>query len=249
MSSLVLSNVSVERGGRTVVRDVSLQVPTGEITALLGPNGAGKSSLVLAIAGVIAVGGGEIRANGKRISGRRPDQVRRAGVATVPEGHRVLTKLTAAENLRIVAGRLPRGDRQAALERVHELFPDLREIGDRSAASLSGGQQQMLALAQGLLERPRFLVVDELSLGLAPAIVKRLTPAIKRIADEGVGVLLIEQFTSLALGVATTAHVLVRGGLRLSETASTLRDDPQRLEAAYHLTNGARKSADKEETR
>ena len=248
MSALVLSEVSVERGGRTVVRDVSLEVPPGEITALLGPNGAGKSSLVLAIAGVIPLSGGDIRAGTKAISGRRPDQVRRAGVATVPEGHRVLTKLTAAENLRVVAARLPRGDRPAALERVHELFPELREIGDRSAASLSGGEQQMLALAQGLLERPRFLVVDELSLGLAPAIVKRLTPAIKRIADEGVGVLLIEQFTSLALGVATTAHVLVRGALRLSEHAASLRDEPQRLEAAYHLTNGARMSSDKEET-
>ena len=238
MSVLALSDVSIERGGRTVVREVSLDVPAGEITALLGPNGAGKSSLVLAISGVLPLSGGEIRAGERRISGRRPDQVRRAGVSTVPEGHRVLSELSVAENLRVAAGRLRRSERPAALERVHELFPALRDLGDRSAGSLSGGEQQMLALAQGMVEQPKVLVVDELSLGLAPTVIQRLIPAIKRIADDGVGVLLIEQFTSIALGVATTAHVLVRGRVRLSEGAEHLRDDPERLEAAYHLSGG-----------
>lgn len=239
MSTLALSDVRVERGGREVVRGVSLKAPAGEITALLGPNGAGKSSLVLAIAGVIPLSSGEIRAGDERISGCRPDLVRRVGVATVPEGHRVLGKLTVAENLRVASGRLPRGERAAALERVYELFPPLKKLGDRSAGTLSGGEQQMLALAQSLLERPRFLIIDELSLGLAPAIVKRLVPAIKGIADEGIGVLLIEQFTSLALGVASTAHVLVRGSVRLSENATKLREDSGRLEAAYHLSGRA----------
>ena len=244
MSALALSEVSIERGGRTIVREVSLEVPPGEIIALLGPNGAGKSSLVLAIAGVLPLSGGEIRADKRRISGRRPDQVRRAGVSTVPEGHRVLTDLSVAENLRVAAGRLGRRERPAALERVHELFPALRELGERSASSLSGGEQQMLALAQAMLDRPQVLVVDELSLGLAPAVIKRLIPAIKRIADDGVGVLLIEQFTSIALGIATTAHVLVRGRLRLSEGAEHLRDDPKRLEAAYHLSGAVQVSSE-----
>jgi branched-chain amino acid transport system ATP-binding protein len=244
VSALALSEVSIERGGRTVVREVSLEVPPGEITALLGPNGAGKSSLVLAIAGVLPLSGGEIRAGERRISGRRPDQVRRAGVSTVPEGHRVLTELSVAENLRVAAGRLHRGDRAAALERVHELFPALRDLGERSAGSLSGGEQQMLALAQAMLDQPQVLVVDELSLGLAPAVIKRLIPAIKRIADDGVGVLLIEQFTSIALGIATTAHVLARGRLRLSEGAEQLRDDPERLESAYHLSGAVQVSSE-----
>jgi branched-chain amino acid transport system ATP-binding protein len=244
VSALALSDVSIERGGRTVVREVSLEVPPGEITALLGPNGAGKSSLVLAIAGVLPLSGGEIRAGEKKISGRRPDQVRRAGISTVPEGHRVLTDLSVAENLRVAAGRLHRGDRAAALERVHELFPALRDLGERSAGSLSGGEQQMLALAQAMLDQPQVLVVDELSLGLAPAVIKRLIPAIKRIADDGVGVLLIEQFTSIALGIATTAHVLARGRLRLSEGAEQLRDDPERLEAAYHLSGAVHVSSE-----
>jgi branched-chain amino acid transport system ATP-binding protein len=243
LSVLALSDVSIERGGRTVVREVSLEVPPGEITALLGPNGAGKSSLVLGIAGVLPLSGGEIRAGERRISGSRPDQVRRAGVSTVPEGHRVLSDLSVAENLRVAAGRLGRSDRPAAFERVHELFPALRELGERSAGSLSGGEQQMLALGQAMLDQPQVLVVDELSLGLAPAVIQRLIPAIKRIADDGVGVLLIEQFTSIALGIATTAHVLVRGHVRLSEAAEGLRADPGRLEAAYHLSGAVQVSS------
>jgi branched-chain amino acid transport system ATP-binding protein len=239
VSTLELSDVRVERGGREVVRGVSLQAHSGEITALLGPNGAGKSSLVLAIAGVIPVSSGEIKAGEETISGRRPELVRRAGVATVPEGHRILGKLTVDDNLRVATGRLARGEREAALERVQELFPQLRKLGDRFAGTLSGGEQQMLALAQGMLERPSFLIIDELSLGLAPGIVKRLVPAIEQIAAEGTGVLLIEQFTSLALRVASTAHVLVRGSVRLSENAAELRDDAERLQAAYHLSEAA----------
>ena len=237
--ALVLEDVTVARGGRTVVRGASLDVPLGEITALLGPNGAGKSSLVLAVAGVLSVAGGTIRAGDIRLTGRRPERVRAAGVATVPEGHRVLGDLSVDDNLRVAAGRLARADRAAALPRVHDLFGELRELGGRRAGSLSGGQQQMLALAQAVIGRPRYLVVDELSLGLAPVVVRRLVPALHEIAHQGVGVLLIEQFTSLALGVATNAHVLVRGRLRLSEAAATLRERPELLADSYHLTGTA----------
>jgi branched-chain amino acid transport system ATP-binding protein len=234
--TLVIEDVSIARGGRTVVRGVSLDVPVGEITALLGPNGAGKSSLVLAVAGVLPITNGTIRAGDVRLSGRRPERVRAAGVATVPEGHRVLGDLSVDDNLRVAAGRLARGARAAALARVHDLFGELADLGGRRAGSLSGGQQQMLAIAQAVIANPRWLIVDELSLGLAPVVVRRLVPALHEIARQGVGVLLIEQFTSLALGLATNAHVLVRGRLRLSEAAATLRDQPDLLADSYHLT-------------
>jgi branched-chain amino acid transport system ATP-binding protein len=239
VDALVLEDVSVARGGRTVVRGASLEVPLGEITALLGPNGAGKSSLVLAVAGVLSVAGGTIRAGDVRLTGRRPERVRAAGVATVPEGHRVLGDLSVDDNLRVAAGRLPRSDRAAALARVLDLFGELRELGGRRAGSLSGGEQQMLAIAQAVIARPRYLIVDELSLGLAPVVVRRLVPALREIAHQGAGVLLIEQFTSLALGVATNAHVLVRGRVRLSEAAATLREQPELLADSYHLTGTA----------
>jgi branched-chain amino acid transport system ATP-binding protein len=234
--ALVLQGLSVARGGRLVVRDASLSVPRGEITALLGPNGAGKSSLVLAVAGVVRPSTGSIRAGGLELAGRRPERVRQAGVATVPEGHRVLGDLSVADNLRVAAARLPRRARPAALARVNELFGELGELRDQHAGSLSGGEQQMLALAQAIVADPKYLIVDELSLGLAPVVVRRLVPALREIAAQSVGVLLIEQFTSLALGVATTAHVLVRGRIRLSETADVLRRQPDLLAANYHLS-------------
>jgi branched-chain amino acid transport system ATP-binding protein len=237
--ALVLEGVSVARGGRLVVREASLSVLRGEITALLGPNGAGKSSLVLAVAGVVRPTAGSIRAGGLELAGRRPERIRQAGVATVPEGHRVLGDLTVADNLRVAAAQLPRHARPAALARVHELFAELRDLRGRRAGSLSGGQQQMLALAQAIIADPQYLIVDELSLGLAPVVVRRLVPALREIATQGVGVLLIEQFTSLALGVATTAHVLVRGRIRLSETADALRRQPDLLAANYHLSGTA----------
>ena len=234
--ALTLEAVSVARAGRLVVRDASLTVPRGQITALLGPNGAGKSSLVLTVAGVLRPAGGSIRAGEVELAGRRPEQIRQAGVATVPEGHRVLGELSVADNLRVAAARLPRRSRPAALKRVYGIFGELRELSDRRAGSLSGGQQQMLALAQGIIGDSRFLIVDELSLGLAPVVVRRLVPALREIAAQGVGVLLIEQFTALALGLATTAHVLVRGRIRLSEAADVLRRQPELLAANYHLS-------------
>jgi len=237
--ALVLEDVSVARGGRTVVREASLTVPVGEITALLGPNGAGKSSLVLAVAGVLPLAGGRITAGATPLTGGRPERVRAAGVATVPEGHRVLGDLSVDDNLRVAAGRLPRAERDGARKRVLELFGELSELGDRRAGSLSGGQQQMLALGQAVIGQPRYLIVDELSLGLAPVVVRRLVPALHEIARQGVGVLLIEQFTSLALSVAANAHVLVRGRLRLSETAVRLRAHPELLADSYHLTGAA----------
>jgi branched-chain amino acid transport system ATP-binding protein len=237
--ALMLEAVSVARGGRLVVREATLAVPRGEITALLGPNGAGKSSLVLAVAGVVPAAHGSIRAGDLELAGRRPEQIRQAGVATVPEGHRVLGDLSVVDNIRVAAAGLPRRARAAAFDRVHGIFGELRDLGNHRAGTLSGGQQQMLALAQAIVCDPKYLVVDELSLGLAPVVVRRLVPALRAIAAQGVGVLLIEQFTALALGLSTTAHVLVRGRIRLSEAADVLRRQPELLAANYHLTGTA----------
>jgi branched-chain amino acid transport system ATP-binding protein len=231
VSALELDGVTVARGGRDVVREVSLTVPRGEVTALLGPNGAGKSSLVLAIAGVLPATAGSIRASGRELRGLAPDAVRACGVATVPEGHRVLGSLTVADNLRVAGSRMSAAAYAEGTERVLTLLPELRDLLARPAGTLSGGQQQMLAIAQAVLDLPEYLVVDELSLGLAPVVVRRLVPTLAEIAAAGVGILLIEQFTTIALGVSTTAGVLVRGRLRLVEESERL--DPERVQAAY----------------
>jgi branched-chain amino acid transport system ATP-binding protein len=237
--SLLLEEVTVARGGREVVRGVSLAVPRGEITTLLGPNGAGKSSLVLAVAGVLPVARGTVKIGGRRIDGLTPDAVRAHGVAVVPEGHRVLRNLSVSDNLRVAAGRMARDEEGAARDRVLTLLPALRDLLDRPAGKLSGGQQQMLAIAQAVIDPPDFLVIDELSLGLAPVVVRRLVPTLSQIAASGVGILLIEQFTTVALSLATTAGVLVRGRLCLVDRAEALRDDPSRIHQAYLLGQGA----------
>ncbi len=231
--TLVIDELTVVRGGRDVLHGVSLTVPRGEITALLGPNGAGKSSLVLAVAGILPARAGQVRVGTIRLLGLTPDKVRAHGVAVVPEGHRVLRTLTVSDNLRVAAGRMTKDDEAAGRERVLALFPELRELLDRQAGTLSGGQQQMVALAQSVLDPPDFLIIDELSLGLAPVIVRRLVPALSQISASGVGVLLIEQFTTVALAVASTAGILVRGRMRLVESAETLRSRPELVHKAY----------------
>lgn len=238
-AALVVDGLTVARGGRDVVREVSLEVPRGEITALLGPNGAGKSSLVLAIAGLVPARAGSIRIGSTDLSRLDPEQVRASGVATVPEGHRVLRNLSVSDNLRVASIRMTREDEAAGRERVLALLPELKALLDRPAGKLSGGQQQMLAIAQAVIDPPDFLIIDELSLGLAPVVVRRLVPTLSQVAAAGVGILLIEQFTTVALSVASTACVLVRGRMRLMEPAAALRDDPDRVRDAYLASHGA----------
>jgi branched-chain amino acid transport system ATP-binding protein len=237
-AKLVLSGLSVSYQGRPAVADVTIEVDAGEVTALLGPNGAGKSSLVQALAGVVPAGG-RVTVDGDDVRLGRPEAVRRAGVAVVPEGHRVLSELSVADNLRVASAPLPRGDREEAIATALALFPELTRLLARDARLLSGGEQQMLALAQALVARPRYLVVDELSLGLAPAIVRRLAGALTAIAEQGTGILLIEQFTALALELARRAYVLNRGRLVFSGDASELQARPELLDSAY-LAEAAR---------
>lgn len=235
MSNLVLSDLTVDRGGRPVVHDVSIEVPPGEITTMLGPNGAGKSSLAAAIAGLARVRSGQVSLGGEDITSWRPERVRHAGVSVVPEGRRLLTDLTVADNMRVATYSL---DEEAAADGVgyaRSLFPELDRRWDYDGRLLSGGEQQMVVLAQALVSRPKVLVVDELSLGLAPIVVKRLTPVLAEVAGSGVAVLLIEQFAQVALAMATKAYVLEGGRIRYDGTAEELIRQPEVLHSAYLL--------------
>jgi branched-chain amino acid transport system ATP-binding protein len=231
--TLRLDGLTVARGGRPVLHGVTLEIPPGEVTALLGPNGAGKSTLVLAVAGVLKPLSGSVELAGRNLAGRRPESIRRAGVAVVPEGRRLLPELTVADNLQVATYALSRDEGKAGRAYALELFPELDKRLDTSARSLSGGEQQMLVLAQALVSKPRFLLIDELSLGLAPVIVKRLIPTIRTVAESGVGVLLIEQFATVALGLANRAHVIDRGRLQFSGAASELKARPELLQSSY----------------
>jgi branched-chain amino acid transport system ATP-binding protein len=233
-SSLRLEALSVSRG-RPVVREVSLDIPSHAITALLGPNGAGKSSLVLAVGGVLRPTGGRVLLDGVDLTRRRPEAIRRSGLAIVPEGRRLLGGLSVEDNMRIAAYGLGRAQAREGLEYALELFPALERRWKATARSLSGGEQQMVVLAQALVSQPRFILVDELSLGLAPVIVKRLMPTLTAAAAAGTGILLIEQFAHVALGVAETAYVIEGGRIRDHGTAQELREHPERLHSAYLL--------------
>jgi branched-chain amino acid transport system ATP-binding protein len=230
-----IDDVVVERGGRRIVHGVTLEVPAGQVTTMLGPNGAGKSTLALAIAGLLRVASGEIVVAGESITNRRPERVRAAGVSVVPEGRKLLPDLTIEENMMVATYSLPRSAASEGIEYTLSLFPELEKRWKIGGRLLSGGEQQMVVLAQALVSRPKVLVVDELSLGLAPIVVKRLVPVLEHVAETGVGVLLIEQFAHVALALATTAHVLEGGLIRFTGEAAELRDNPDLLHAAYLL--------------
>ncbi len=225
--------MTVVRGGKPIIHGVDVEIPPGKITALLGANGAGKSSLVLSIAGALPVERGDIVLDGKPIKGLRPENVRRLGVVAVPEGHRVLTELTVEENLRVAGTTLNRRELDDAVARALETFPELTSRYTVRAGALSGGQQQMLVLGQAIVSRPRYILADELSFGLAPVVVARLIPVLEAFAAEGIGVLLIEQFTHIALRISHHAYVMERGRIRFSGAPEVLRQNPDILHSAY----------------
>jgi branched-chain amino acid transport system ATP-binding protein len=234
-ATLSFDSLSVARGGRLVLREVSLAIPPGEVTALLGPNGAGKSTLVLTVGGVLRPTAGKVTLGDQDLTRRRPEQVRAAGVAIVPEGRQLLPNLTVEDNLRVATYALTRDDARSGIAYALELFPELEKRWDVPARSISGGEQQMVVLAQALVSRPKMMLVDELSLGLAPVVVQRLVPTIEAVAAHGVGVLLIEQFAHVALGLAQTAYVLERGRIHYHGPAQRLKDEPDLLHSAYLL--------------
>lgn len=230
---LKVKQLQLQRGGKPVLHGFDLCIRPGEISALVGANGAGKSSTVMAIAGVLPISGGAILVDEKPLHNQRPERVRAAGVAVVPEGHKVLGDLSVLDNLRVAASALPTSEVAAQIGRVLAIFPELNQKLELPAKSLSGGQKQMVCIAQALVVMPRYLVIDELSLGLSPMIVKRLADVVREVAAQGVGVLLIEQFTSLALDISAQAYVLERGRLAFSGSSAALRDQPEILHSSY----------------
>jgi branched-chain amino acid transport system ATP-binding protein len=237
--ALRIERLSVPRGGRTVIRELSLEVPRGEVTALLGANGAGKSTLVLAVGGVLRPSGGRVLLGDRDLTRRRPERIRTAGVAVVPEGRRLLPQLTVEDNLRVATYALAREEARAGIAYTLELFPELEKRWKVQSRLLSGGEQQMVVLAQALVSKPSVVLIDELSLGLAPVVVKRLMPTLESVAASGVGVLLIEQFAHVALALARQAYVIEGGRITYHGTAEELRERPEVLHSAYLLRDHA----------
>jgi ABC-type branched-subunit amino acid transport system ATPase component len=225
MTALIEAHgLSAGYGGLPIVRDLELSVSAGELVALLGPNGAGKTTTILTLCGEIVPLSGEVRWMGSP-DRRSLSKRARAGLALITEDRSVITGLTVTENLRLGHG----ADQARALE----LFPELEEHLHRKVALLSGGQQQMLAMARALAGRPKALLVDELSLGLAPKIVDRLAAAVRRAADEGVAVVMVEQHVQKALEIADRAYVLRRGRCVLEAPASEMAARIDELERSY----------------
>lgn len=218
---LEIKNLSVNFGGIKAVNDISMAVEEGKIVTLIGANGAGKSTVLRSISGIVKPQAGEILLNGQNILGMSPDAIVSRGVTLVPEGRRVFPNLTVQENLKI--GAYLRKDKlDADLEYVYSLFPRLKERHWQLAGTLSGGEQQMLAVGRALMSKPKLVMMDEPSLGLAPLVVKSIFEIIETINGEGITVLLIEQNANMALRIADTAYVLETGVITMTGTGAEL---------------------------
>ncbi|MFF7415630.1 ABC transporter ATP-binding protein [Streptomyces lydicus] len=221
--SLILDAVTVARGGQPIVRNVSLTAEAGEVTVLLGPNGAGKTTLLEAVSGVLPTSSGQIRLREQELTTLSRVRRARCGVAHVEQGRAVYSTLTVRENIELAG----------SLDRALTLFPELAKRTEVPAGLVSGGEQQMLVLARAIVGNPSALLLDEMSMGLAPVVVRRLYPVIRQIADDGCAVLLVEQFAHAALSVADTACVLAHGKLTYHGEPGPLRTSDDALKHAY----------------
>lgn len=219
-----ISNLSVNYGGIEAVRNISFSVPEGSVVTLIGANGAGKSTTLRTIAGLVRPRSGKIVFNGEDITGRDPAYIVGKGITLVPEGRRIFPDLTVLENLKIGAY-LRNGSIEEDIEWVYQLFPRLKERSWQFGGTLSGGEQQMLAVGRALMSRPKLIMMDEPSLGLAPIVVRDIFSIIRRINEEGVTILLIEQNANMALQVADTGYVMETGEITLSGKGSDLIKD------------------------
>jgi branched-chain amino acid transport system ATP-binding protein len=215
-----------------VLRGVDLEVARGEIVAVLGPNGAGKSTLNKTLSGLLRARGGEIVFDGERIDRLSPAEIVALGVIHVPEGRKIFPDMNVRENLELGAYRRGKPERAESLERVFSTFPRLRERERQAAGTLSGGEQQMLAIGRGLMSRPRLLILDEPSLGLSPLLVEEMFALVLRLHADGLAILLVEQNVMQSLAIAARAYVLESGRFALSGKGADLAANPE-LEKAY----------------
>lgn len=237
MSMLTIQNLEAGYGKVKVLHGISMEVPKGKVVTLIGSNGAGKTTAMRAISGMIRPTAGAISLGDKRIDGLESHRIARYGIAHSPEGRRVFATMTVTDNLtlgafpRLTRAR-PRGDVEADLERALELFPRLKERRLQLAGTLSGGEQQMLAMARAVMLAPEVVLLDEPSMGLAPILVDEVFRIIERLKGEGVTMLLVEQFAAAALAVADYGYVLENGRIATHGAAEKLKDDPG-VKAAY----------------
>ena len=228
---LTVSGVSAGYGRVPVLHDAALSVGPGEVVALLGANGAGKTTLLRVIAGELRPTAGSVDFAGRELVGRRPEQVVAAGLALVPEGRRMFAGLTVRENLLLGGYSRRKADLEPDLERIYGLFPRLAQRADQAAGRLSGGEQQMAAIGRALMARPRLLMIDELSQGLAPTVVDDLIDLLPALAADGMAILLVEQDVEAALAVAARGYVLELGSIVRQGPAAELLEDPSLTEA------------------
>ena len=227
---LEIRDLVVSYGGIEAVKGISMDVPEGKIVTLIGANGAGKSTTLKAIAGLVKPKSASITFLGESLTGKPSDQIVAKGVTLVPEGRRVFPNLTVLENLKIGAY-LRKDDLKADIDRIYELFPRLKERAWQQAGTLSGGEQQMLAVGRALMSRPKLIMMDEPSLGLAPLVVKDIFSIIRTINEQGITVLLIEQNANMALKTADFAYVMETGRITLQGTGTELSENETIREA------------------
>jgi len=233
MNFLETRGLEVAYGGIRAVKGVDLTVQSGELVCLIGANGAGKTTTLKSLCGMLAPEQGEILYEGKSIAGKPSHELLRLGIALVPEGRGIFGRLTVEENLKI--GAYVRHDRAGIasdMERLYDLFPRLAERRTQQAGTLSGGEQQMLAIGRALMSRPRLLLLDEPSMGLAPMLVQKIFETIRRIVEEGVTLLLVEQNARLALEISRRGYVMESGKIILADSAQALLRDPK-VQQAY----------------